>query len=177
MHFNRCHSQERLSVNIWTAKKNMKDLRDDCSCSNYRNRSRDPFPSAVKNNINQLLPVAFHLISELIGYLPVEPGSEISTNQMADPFMLRSLRVATERGGGGGERGGTGEVMYGLTHSMLRLLSSKAQERKDCWQPSIPCHVGIHWKAQAEYSQVTEMSTHLPGFQWFFRFFASFYIG
>ena len=32
---------------------------------------------------------------------------------------------------------------------------------------SKPCHVGIHWIALAEYSQ---MSTHTPGFQWFFIF-------
>ena len=32
-------------------------------------------------------------------------------------------------------------------------------------------HVGIHWKALAEYSQ---MSTYMPGFRSFFRFFASF---
>ena len=31
-----------------------------------------------------------------------------------------------------------------------------------------PCHVGIHWKAFAEYLQ---MSTHVPGFQLFFRLF------
>ena len=29
----------------------------------------------------------------------------------------------------------------------------------------------MHWIALVEYSQ---MSTHLPGFQWFLRFFASF---
>ena len=51
---------------------------------------------------------------------------------------------------------------------MLMLLSSKAQGCKD-WL-SKTCHVGIHWKALAEYSQ---MSTHVPGFQSFFRFFAS----
>ena len=39
------------------------------------------------------------------------------------------------------------------------------------WKPFKPCHVGIHWRALAEYSQ---MSTHLPGFQSFFRLFASF---
>ena len=37
-----------------------------------------------------------------------------------------------------------------------------------------PCHVGIHWKALAECSQ---MSTNVTGFQSFFRFFASFCIG
>ena len=42
---------------------------------------------------------------------------------------------------------------------------------KDFWNPSKPCHLGIHWIALAEYSQ---MSTHGPGFQPFFRFFASF---
>ena len=62
----------------------------------------------------------------------------------------------------------------GLTTPMLRLLSPNAQERKDFWKPSKPCHVGIHWKALAEYSQ---MSTHMPGFQWFFRIFALFCIG
>ena len=42
-----------------------------------------------------------------------------------------------------------------LTLLMLRLLMSKAQERKDF------CCVGIHWIALAEYSQ---LSTHVPGF-------------
>ena len=55
-----------------------------------------------------------------------------------------------------------------LTLSMLRLLSSKSQRRKDFEKPSKPCPVGIHWIAIAEYSQ---MSTHKPGFQSFFRFF------
>ena len=55
-----------------------------------------------------------------------------------------------------------------LTLLMLRLLSSKAQGCKDFWKTSKPCQVGIHWKALAEYSQ---MSTHLPGFQSFFRDF------
>ena len=41
-------------------------------------------------------------------------------------------------------------------------------------KPSKPFHVGIHWNALAECSQ---MSTHIPGFQSFFRFFASFCIG
>ena len=36
-----------------------------------------------------------------------------------------------------------------------------------------PCHVGIHWKALAEFSQ---MSTHLPWFQSFLSFLSSFYI-
>ena len=43
-----------------------------------------------------------------------------------------------------------------------RLISSKAQERKDFWKASKPCHVGIHWIALVEYSQ---MSSHEPGFQ------------
>ena len=34
-----------------------------------------------------------------------------------------------------------------------------------------PCHVGIHMKALAEYYR---MSTHVTGFQSFFRFFAYF---
>ena len=52
-----------------------------------------------------------------------------------------------------------------FTLSMLRLLSFKSQKRKNLWKPSKPCHVGVHWKALAEYSQ---MSTHLPGFAKFF---------
>ena len=39
------------------------------------------------------------------------------------------------------------------------------------WKPSKPYHVGIHWIALAEYSQ---MSTRVPGFQsfsWFLRHF------
>ena len=60
-----------------------------------------------------------------------------------------------------------------LTLPMLRLLSPRAQWCKDFWKSSKPCHVGTHWKALAEYSQ---MSTHLLGFRWFFSFFASFCI-
>ena len=61
-----------------------------------------------------------------------------------------------------------------LTLTMLRVHSPKAQKRKNLWKTSKPCHVGTHWKALAEYFH---MSTHLPGFRSFFRFFASFYIG
>ena len=57
---------------------------------------------------------------------------------------------------------------------ILPMLTTCAQKSKDFWKPSKPCHVGIHWIALAEYSQ---MSTHVPGFQSFFRFFASFCIG
>ena len=75
-----------------------------------------------------------------------------------------------------------GGLLYGnhfslildLTLPMLRLLSSKAQGHKDFLKPSKPGHFGIHWIALAEYSQ---MSTHVPGFQLFFCFFASFCIG
>ena len=65
-------------------------------------------------------------------------------------------------------------IMNLLMLLMLRLLSSKAQGRKYFRKPSKPCHVAIHWKALAEYFH---MSTHLPGFRSFFRFFASFCIG
>ena len=41
--------------------------------------------------------------------------------------------------------------LRGLTLPMLRLHSSKAQGHKYLWKPSKPCHVGIHWKALAEY--------------------------
>ena len=54
---------------------------------------------------------------------------------------------------------------------MLRLLLSKAQGCNDFWKPSKPCHIGIHWVAPAEYSQ---MSTHVPGCQSFFSFLHSF---
>ena len=60
-------------------------------------------------------------------------------------------------------------VNFCLTLPMLRLLLAKAQECKDFWKTSKPCHVGTHWIALAEHSQ---MSTHLPGFQSFSRFFA-----
>ena len=36
------------------------------------------------------------------------------------------------------------------------------QSRMNFWKPSKSCHVGIEWKAVAEYSQ---MSTHVPGIQ------------
>ena len=58
-----------------------------------------------------------------------------------------------------------------FTLPMLRLLSSKAKGQKDFGKPSKPCLVGTHWKALAEYSL---RSTHLPGFQEFFKNFASF---
>ena len=47
---------------------------------------------------------------------------------------------------------------------MRRLLSSKAQRHKDFRKPSEPYHVGTHWIALTEYSQ---MSTHMPGFESF----------
>ena len=61
---------------------------------------------------------------------------------------------------------GVGQCCY-LTLPMLKLLSSKAQGCKGLWKTSKPCHVGIHSIALAEYSQ---MNTHMPGFQSFFRF-------
>ena len=60
-----------------------------------------------------------------------------------------------------------------LTLSMLKLLSSKAQGCKDFWKPSKPSHVGIHWEALAERSQ---MSTHLSWFQLFFGFLHHFVV-
>ena len=44
------------------------------------------------------------------------------------------------------------------------LLSSRTQGHKDLWKSFKHCHVGIHWIALLEYSQ---MSTHIPGFQSF----------
>ena len=62
---------------------------------------------------------------------------------------------------------------FQLNLSIMRLLSSKRQGRKDFWKPSKPCHVGSHWITIAEYSQ---MNTHEPRFQSFFRYFTSFYV-
>ena len=53
-----------------------------------------------------------------------------------------------------------------LTLRMLRLLSSITHGYKDFWKTSKTCHVGFHWIALTEYSQV---STHVPGFQSFLR--------
>ena len=49
-----------------------------------------------------------------------------------------------------------------LTLTLLRLRSSKGQGHNDFWKASKLCHIGIHWKALAEFSQ---MRTHLAGFQ------------
>ena len=48
--------------------------------------------------------------------------------------------------------------------------SFKAQGHKDIRKPSKPCRVCIHWIALTEYSH---MSTHVSGFQSYFRIFAS----
>ena len=51
----------------------------------------------------------------------------------------------------------------------MTLCSSKAQGCKYFWKPFKPCHIGIHRKALAEY---TQMSTHMPGFQSIYRFYS-----
>ena len=64
-----------------------------------------------------------------------------------------------------------------LTLLILGLLSSKAQRCKDIRKSSKPCHVGIHWTALAEYSQ---MSTHNGPYTMvsvIFQFIASFCVG
>ena len=61
-----------------------------------------------------------------------------------------------------------------LTLPMLRLFSSKEQGCNHFWNPTKPCHVGIHWITLVECCQ---MITNVPSFQSFFRFFASFCIG
>ena len=48
-----------------------------------------------------------------------------------------------------------------LTLPMLRLLSSKAQERYDFWKTSKSCHVVIHWIALTEYPYVSHFSAFL----------------
>ena len=50
----------------------------------------------------------------------------------------------------------------------------KDKDAKSFEKTAKPCHVGMHWIALAECSQ---MSTYVPGFQSFLRFFASFCIG
>ena len=50
---------------------------------------------------------------------------------------------------------------------------NQVPKHNDFLKLSRPCHVGIHWIALAEY---TQMSTHMPGFQPFSRLIASFCI-
>ena len=54
-----------------------------------------------------------------------------------------------------------------LTLPVLRHFLTKDKGYTDFWKTSKPCHVGIHWKALAEYSR---MNNHAPRFQSFFRF-------
>ena len=49
----------------------------------------------------------------------------------------------------------------GVNPSNAKATFVQGQGRKDFRKPSKPCHVGIHWIALTEYSQ---MSTHVPGF-------------
>ena len=49
----------------------------------------------------------------------------------------------------------------------ISILSTRTQIFR---RPSKPCYVGIHWIALTDHSQ---MSTHIPGFQSFFRYFVS----
>ena len=60
--------------------------------------------------------------------------------------------------------------IFELNFLMLRLFSGC----KTILKPSRPYHVGIQWIVLSEHSQ---MSTHVPGFHSFFKFFASFCIG
>ena len=111
----------------------------------------------------------------------VQVGYEMCCNS-ARQEGCRQLAKAPLRCFEGDAVSGCSEDAYDLTNttnfvitlSMLRLLSSKAQECKNLRKTLKPCHVGIHWKALAEYSQ---MNTHMPGFQFFFMIFASFSIG
>ena len=51
---------------------------------------------------------------------------------------------------------------------MLRLLTSKADRRKDLRKPSKPCHIGIQWRTLTEYSQMSismcQGFSHFSGF-------------
>ena len=55
--------------------------------------------------------------------------------------------------------------------TLLRLLLSKAQGRKAFRQPFKPCHVGIHWIALAECSQVSNMCQGFNHFSVFLHHF------
>ena len=63
-------------------------------------------------------------------------------------------------------------IHFLLTVTILRLLIKfrpNLKFAKIFWKSSKPCYVGIPWIALAEYSQT---STHVPGFQSIFKFFA-----
>ena len=67
------------------------------------------------------------------------------------------------------------EDLLGINPSnALGYFHPKHTEHKNLSKPSKPHHTGTHLKALAEYFQ---MSTHLPGFRWFFRVFALFCFG
>ena len=101
-------------------------------------------------------------------------GLICSIFRFVHPVLTRSnnVKVKVRNKGPMGYTKGEAIIYIGcikhLTLSMLRLLSFKAQESKYLGKLSKPCHVGIHWIALAEYSQ---MSTHVPGFQPFFKVF------
>ena len=57
--------------------------------------------------------------------------------------------------------------------SAKTIFSKSKTMQRFFWTPSKPCHVGIHWIAIAEYSQ---MSTHMPWFQSFFKGFLHHFI-
>ena len=59
------------------------------------------------------------------------------------------------------------KTVWILSLLMLRLLWSRTHGCKE-FKISKPCHVGIHWIALSNFSQ---MSTHVPGFQLFFQVF------
>ena len=66
-----------------------------------------------------------------------------------------------------------GSTPFNLNPSNAEATFVRSTLTQNSWKPSKPCHVGIHWKALAEQSQ---MSTHLPGLRSFFRYFASVFV-
>ena len=54
------------------------------------------------------------------------------------------------------------QKLWCFNPSHAEATAFKAQGCRDFCKPSKPSHVGIHWIALTEYSQ---MSTHVPGFQ------------
>ena len=56
------------------------------------------------------------------------------------------------------------QPLMGWPFQCWGYIRPKHKKCKDFWKPSKPCHVGIHWIAFTECSQ---MSTHVPGFHSF----------
>ena len=114
-----------------------------------------------KNYENHLNPVMWVFIGKLllstIRWVPICQGfSNLSV--FCHYFMLTKFETSSIR-------------VKNYTSRMIHPSNAEAtsvQRTSSSWKPIIPCQVGIHWIALAEYSQ---MATRVTGFQSFFRFF------